>query len=275
MKQDNEQFEDEQGSPLLRALRQLALKLEGDPINDDDENTVPTPSELKAIASKQAQHLLRALSPQPPVDVLNLITAFPSWNVLSEVRMPASGMTNWNSTKGSWITLINATEPLTRQRFSVLHELKHVIDHPQRKSLQQVLSPQSIEELCDEFAALVLMPEVFVRSHWSEHADVQSLANACEVSIEAMHVRLGVLGLTSPPERSLVFARPIPGSYLRTKSQQIHEATMLDASGQGQRLETLRRKTQERQRNPAHRPISLSLYASRMRDLSMQGLGVS
>jgi Zn-dependent peptidase ImmA (M78 family) len=258
MKQDNEQFEDEQGSPLLRALRQLALKGEGNPITEDNENTVLTPSELKAIASKQAQHLLRALSPQPPVDVLNLITAFPSWNVLSEVRMPASGMTNWNSTKGSWITLINATEPLTRQRFSVLHELKHVIDHPQRKSLQRVLSPQSIEDLCDEFAALVLMPEDFVRSHWSDHVDVQSLSTACGVSIEATHVRLGVLGLMNPPERSLVFARPTPGPYLRTKSQQTHEVTMLDASGQGQPPETLRRRTQERQRNPVNRPNSLS-----------------
>ena len=40
---------------------------------------------------------------------------------------PTSGASHWS--KGKWRVAINATEPATRQRFSLAHEFKHIVDH--------------------------------------------------------------------------------------------------------------------------------------------------
>jgi Zn-dependent peptidase ImmA (M78 family) len=68
-----------------------------------------------------------------------------------------------------------AREPWTRQRFSLAHELKHVLGHPVVESPTPAIAKPS---LADCFAAGLLMPRRYVRAIWYE--GTQSLAALSE-----------------------------------------------------------------------------------------------
>lgn len=269
MKRTTEHLEDERGSTILIELRQL----------DDLSNSKIRHSTLaksrSAVSLRQAKALLGLLSSELPIDLDKLIAIFPTWRVIGDGDLPASAMTNWNSTSKCWFTVVNISEPIARQRFSVLHELKHIIDHPHQQSLRITLSAQNIEDACDEFAALVLMPEEFVRSAWRELPDVEPLALACHVSPGAVRVRLGALKLLPPPKRSKPSRIWVSDEYRRTIPTVAGEATMLDVSGQGQPLEDTFRTVGSSKVNQENRPIFLSSFADRMRDLSMEEASIS
>ena len=42
-------------------------------------------------------------------------------------RLPVSGMSYWTGTH--WVLAISSTDSPARQRFTLLHEFKHIIDH--------------------------------------------------------------------------------------------------------------------------------------------------
>jgi Zn-dependent peptidase ImmA (M78 family) len=95
---------------------------------------------------------------------------------------------------------INASEPWTRQRFSLLHELKHVLDHPYVDEVYA--GEEQAEHLADYFAACVLMPRRYVKRVWGE--GMQTLAALSQhfgVSERAVSLRLQHLGLRSPVPR--------------------------------------------------------------------------
>jgi hypothetical protein len=54
-----------------------------------------------------------------------IITELPKLHVQRFSPLPVSGATQW--THGRWLVLLN--EPITRQRFSLAHEAKHILDH--------------------------------------------------------------------------------------------------------------------------------------------------
>ncbi|MEA5358765.1 ImmA/IrrE family metallo-endopeptidase [Amycolatopsis sp., V23-08] len=124
-----------------------------------------------------------------------------------------SGMTVQLS-KGQVEIYLNEIEPAVRQRFSAIHEVKHVIDlenfeiltsnlgsgNPGRQHLQ-------VELLCNEFAAHVLMPPALVARVWGTLRDLEATALMFNVSAEAMRTRLTRLGLIN---------RPIKRTFLRT-----------------------------------------------------------
>ncbi len=84
--------------------------------------------EAELVAELQANRLLElAGMPQPPVPN-ELITELPRIAVRLDPNLPVSGCAQWVS--GRWLLSINASEPWTRQRFSLAHEFKHVLDHP-------------------------------------------------------------------------------------------------------------------------------------------------
>lgn len=95
-----------------------------------------------------------------------------------------------------------------RQRFSLAHELKHVIDHRFAKLIYsqfpETERADMIERLCDYFAGCLLMPRPWVkRIYCSGLQHLPDLAEAFGVSQAAMSVRLSQIGLTDPTPRCL------------------------------------------------------------------------
>lgn len=119
-------------------------------------------------------------------------------------RLPTSGLTYWDG--GSWVLGVNQREPETRQRFTIFHELKHIIDHGRTDQLypavDQKVAERQAERAADYFAGCVLMPKRLLKAAWG--AGVQrpaDLANVFHVSERAVEVRISQLGLTEPVKR--------------------------------------------------------------------------
>jgi Zn-dependent peptidase ImmA (M78 family) len=71
---------------------------------------------------------------------------------------------------GRWLILLNAADSRGRQRFSLAHELKHILDHPFVTILYARWgeSTDQAEQACDYFASCLLMPSRWLRQAWAE-----------------------------------------------------------------------------------------------------------
>lgn len=108
---------------------------------------------------------------------------------------------------GRWIIYLNSAESSPRQRFTLAHELKHIIDASNSKAYSH-LSAQQIELICDHFAACLLMSKLSVHRLWGDGVRTpESLARAMRVSVGAVRVRLQTLGL---PVHSKKRKLPLP-----------------------------------------------------------------
>jgi Zn-dependent peptidase ImmA (M78 family) len=161
-------------------------------------------AEAERLAELQAnrfRELLGITTPELPTEA---ITELPRIFVTSECDMPVSGSAHWSN--GRWIIAINAMEHPARQRFSLAHELKHVLDYTTRQRLypDEPGLPASVksERLADYFAGCLLMPKRHVKRLFGQHpGDLQTLADAFGVTPKAMHFRLAQLGLTQVTPR--------------------------------------------------------------------------
>lgn len=116
-----------------------------------------------------------------------------------------SGSSEWRS--GAWRIELSALEPNVRQRFTLAHEYKHILDAPFDELVNARLRSKGdhhplVEQVCDYFAACLLMPKRIVKRVWGEGLrDAHVLAAYFEVSPQAMNIRLQTLGLTERPAR--------------------------------------------------------------------------
>lgn len=134
----------------------------------------------------------------------SLITELPKLQVERVSPLPVSGATQWSA--GRWLVLLNGSEPLTRQRFSLAHELKHILDHRFIGDLYQGIPKDEraawIEQVCDYFAGCLLMPRpALKRAYVSGDQNLASLARRFGVSQAAMQVRLNQTGIAAPQPR--------------------------------------------------------------------------
>jgi len=156
-------------------------------------------SEAHSIAERQATLLLRLLYiDEPPVPQF-VVSSLPGVVVERRKRWPTSGM----AVEGPhhWRIVLRADEPLKRQRFSLAHEFKHILDDPLIDRLSTHLPAgqrhERAERLCNYFAACLLMPRAWVKRDWCEgRQSTRDLARRYYVSYEAMTTRLSELGLT-------------------------------------------------------------------------------
>lgn len=149
-------------------------------------------AEWQANALLELAHLTSAPTPS------RLIAELPRVQVLIDNDLPVSGSTHW--WHGSWLILLNGREPRTRQRFSLAHEFKHVIDHRDRAALYRDRPGQpaalQAERAADSFAACLLMPRRWLVRAWSSGVQqLDDLAALFAVSPQAMSRRLDTLGL--------------------------------------------------------------------------------
>lgn len=162
-------------------------------------------AEAQRIAELQANRLLKlTLSTSAPVSE-SIITELPRIDVRRAGSLIGSGATAWS--RGMWRIRINGAEPVTRQRFTLVHEFKHILDAGCEDAIYRHLPEgpareRHIEAICDHFAACLLMPKAWVKQLWGQGVqDLGGLAWRFEVSQQAMLIRLQNLGLVEPLPR--------------------------------------------------------------------------
>lgn len=161
--------------------------------------------EARQVLERQATRLLRLTETYgPPVSIDAIIEALPRMTVRRIPNLPTSGRAQWNGAQ--WVLLADAAEPKVRQRFSLAHELGHVIWHPLSDNVlpdtKHSAADVRIEQAADYFAACLLMPRVWMKRAYFDEGiqDVASLSRLFGVSWLAMRVRLEQLGFVASAE---------------------------------------------------------------------------
>jgi hypothetical protein len=176
-------------------------------------------------AEFQANRLLSLNGITGPAVPIEIVTELPRVRVERTFDIPVSGAALWDGY--SWVLTLNASECELRQRFSLMHEFKHVLDNPFRRIMQAGPNPlpdEALERIADFFAACVLMPKRWVKTaFFSETQYIKPLALKFEVSRQAMSYRLDELGLTESPPRcqSPWLSRQFAQSYVTSHNRHI------------------------------------------------------
>jgi Zn-dependent peptidase ImmA (M78 family) len=165
-----------------------------------------TITESLRIAELQAGRLRALTDVTAPAFPETAISELPRVQVDRMFPAPSAGASQWS--RGRWLILLNGADPLGRQRFSLAHEFKHVLDSPFVAVLYPPVRGQTAEDrreaICDYFAACLLMPRTELKKAWfGGTQEVRTLARRFEVSLQAMQVRLTQLGLTERTPRHL------------------------------------------------------------------------
>lgn len=163
-----------------------------------------SPREALTVAELQANHLLRYFQIETASVPEEIVSQLPRVRVIREHGLPVSGAAHWNGRH--WIITINGDEPASRQRFSLMHEFKHVLDHTTKDFLYHDRSFQTADEqaerVADYFAACLLMPKRMMKRLWCQgNQNIVRLAEMLTVSPQAVRYRLDQIGLTDGPQR--------------------------------------------------------------------------
>jgi Zn-dependent peptidase ImmA (M78 family) len=140
-----------------------------------------------------------------------VITDLPKVRVEMASNIPLSGSAHWEDM--GWIIYLDESDHPNRQRFSLMHEYKHIIDHDfgsyiappfekyacfRSEAARQTADFNRYERVADHFAACLLMPRPKIKSvFYSGEQDIEKLAVLFGVSELAMSYRLQELGLIS------------------------------------------------------------------------------
>lgn len=165
--------------------------------------------EAEGVAERQANRLRGELEVLGPIITEEHLASLAWLTITRREGFPTSGMAT--KTEFGWIIVLNADEAIVRQRFSLAHEIKHILDdglidfagglYPATRGYS---AEERTERVCDRFAAALLMPKVLLRADWSDGLqDIARLAKRYHVSRAAMSVRLSQLGLIEPTPRCL------------------------------------------------------------------------
>lgn len=164
-----------------------------------------TYGESLTIAKLQARTARRLLGATSPALVLDWVLQLPGVDVqllpAHEIAEIATEETSGFTTKkanGEYLIAVNKNRSHTHRRWTLAHELKHLIDYPYARVLHSKLGhgdedtqARQIERICDHFAAHLLVPTMLLKQAWARGIqDVQALAGLFNVSSEAMHIRL-------------------------------------------------------------------------------------
>ena len=161
------------------------------------------------VAELQAARLLSTSGVTEPYVPEAVIAGLPRVQVERLSPIPVSGSMHW--VRGRWHIILNGAEPVVRQRYSLAHEAKHLLDAPFIHLLYPALygmTPEGrSEQVADFFAACLLMPRPWVKKFWGRGMhDVRRLAGTFAVSQTAMRVRLLQIGLLEAEARCGVAA---------------------------------------------------------------------
>lgn len=129
-------------SELLTILRSFATK----------EHMTMT--RMLQAAEEQAQLLLSCLDVPTTQIPVRLAELFPSLVIHYTADLPMPAVSFWGKDK-RWHVHIREADPATVRVYALLHQLKHIIDHPLRRGITN-LSRADWESLAHRFAEQVL-----------------------------------------------------------------------------------------------------------------------
>ena len=161
--------------------------------------------ESQRVAEMQATKFLALVGIDRPPFPESAIANLPRVQLERMSPAPMAGATQWS--RGRWLIVVNGMEPKGRQRYSMAHEFKHVVDSPFAKLLYPAVGTMSSldrqEQVCEYFAACLLMPRKWIKQAYLNEGvqDLHHLANKFETSVQATRVRLTLLGLIEPTTR--------------------------------------------------------------------------
>lgn len=165
------------------------------------------------LAERQASKLLELLDCTDGSVRDDRVASMPRLRIVRET-LPTSGLSYWTGTE--WIIALNSGDSPARQRFTLLHEFKHIIDHPHARALYR--NQWQAERAADYFAGCALIPKrELKRVFCGITQDIEQLATHFGVSREAIRVRLEQTGVVDPDTFTFAprCARPV-----RTPSRQ-------------------------------------------------------
>jgi hypothetical protein len=171
--------------PILKSLRSLAL-----PAVRDNETTIQ-------LAEAQASYLRELLGSGEGRFDASLLGKIPRVEVRTDDILPVAGTVYW--TQGSWHIELNGNDSEPDRRFALLHEFKHIIDHPLTDRLYTGTAAEAArqqEQAADYFAACVLVPEDQLRQAAACLASVTLIGAYFEASETCIEQRLHDVGLT-------------------------------------------------------------------------------
>lgn len=154
-------------------------------------------AETLLLAERQTTKLLRLVDltePPLPEDTISQVRRVQIERVPMDMDHHAAS--RWIGTR--WLIMLNASDCPTRQRWSLAHEFKHILDHPFEPIIYRRgdSAKAQIEQACEYFAACLLMPRRWVRRAWRTGSrEPEVLAETFGVSPHAMRVRLLQIGL--------------------------------------------------------------------------------
>lgn len=162
------------------------------------------------IEAKAGELLKQSQQTQAPIDPVVVAESLdvPVYDA-EFIRESTSGILR--KIDGAFEILVNRHQPLTRQRFSIAHELGHYVLHGEtidrfvdtevnlyRTGPLDDSRPKRREEIqANLFAAAILMPRSLLKSAVEVTEDLHDLARLFGVSHDAMAIRLGQLNLGS------------------------------------------------------------------------------
>lgn len=155
------------------------------------------------LAEQQARVLLRRSGVTDPPISDQIIRELPRIEVGYGPTGQSDAASQWS--EGRWLILLNERHSRAQQRWSLAHELKHILDHP----LEQVLYPGRMgrdlaERSCEYFAACLLVPKPLLRRLWAAGIrDIPRLARRFGVTRQDMWLRLLQTRLVDPTSHYL------------------------------------------------------------------------
>jgi excisionase family DNA binding protein len=233
-----------------------------------------TCGQARATAQQLALHLRTILGASETRLSLDFIEAIPGVTVelLPQHEMEALTKSPWASgatdirKDGTYRIYINKSSSVTHCRFTLAHELFHVVTGPFEADIfgdfgfgNDELHRRRAEQVADHFAANLLMPSATIKQAWSiPIRELPELAALFGVSEDAMQVRLRTIGLVDTGLTKQMFYR---------QPARLQAPRAPDAAGRGERealSDQLSRGAQQTG-SPANQQTSSSLW---LRDLS-------
>ncbi|SIM22418.1 ImmA/IrrE family metallo-endopeptidase [Mycobacteroides abscessus] len=167
-------------------------------------------AEALQIAERQATKLLELqdITDGPVPDTV--VTGIPHIRVIPTARLGSStaadGASMWDTKTRRWVILLNRANTVQRQRSTLAHEFKHILDHPidnLYKTTRRLTSTRQAEHAANYFAGCLLIPREFLHRAW--HSGIRSpgaLATLFQASEHAITVRLRQTGLIDQIHRA-------------------------------------------------------------------------
>ena len=172
-------------------------------------------TEAQQVAEHQAIRLLQLHNIDAGPIPVEFIAELPKIEI-EFIEAPVSGASFWNG--NAWIIQLNKHENYCRQRFTLAHEYKHIIDHNRADQLymgtKDLSAADQAEQVADYFAGCLLVPKLLLkRAYYSGMQRPSQLAKHFQVSELAIVVRLRQTGIVDAAPRCQPTSTPFSRSW--------------------------------------------------------------